>query len=402
MLRSGSVCLSFLYNYMLSDSEYQDPDSGKTLSKKSHKLRCLSDTFQSYGGVLSKLSQMLSFNDPSNDVFSDCKPFSKEETIQYLSSQLACNTNLFSDIYEVDLEVYKSGSVGQVHKAKYKDNIDIIIKVQYVGLYEQTKTDLNILDTIITYLYHFADLTHAMVDIKTKLYEELDYKQEVCNQQTMIDLWCNYDYIKIPELLPEICTDKILCMEYIEGRSINEFILNSTQDERNKLGENIIKFTFENIYTHGILYSDIHYGNFLVKDDLTLCVLDFGCISHINSVLLNNFHKLYRSVLNEDKELFYSTIENMGIIDSSISQKSKDYIYEYFRGQYAPWIDEEFEFTEEWLKEVTSKDVELMKEWSLPQDMVHFNKIPYGCFHLLTKLQLKGNFASIFAEFVNI
>ena len=390
-----------MYNYLLSDSEYQDTDSGKILNKKSQKLRCLSETFQNYGGVLSKLSQMMSFNSSSSSVFSDCKPYSREETIKFLKEQFINNKNLFENVKSIDMEVYKSGSVGQVHLAKYKDDTDIIIKVQYQGLLEQTKSDLKMLDMIATYLYHFNDIKTAMVDIQTKLYEELDYRQEVNNQLRMREIWKDCEYIEIPELIEEICNDKIICMKYIKGRSISDFIENSTQEERNKLGECIIRFTFENIYKHKLLYSDVHYGNFLVKDDSTLCVVDFGCLNYIEQDMCDNLHRLHISLLEDNKDMFYNIVEYLGIIKKDISEKSKEYIYNYFKFQYEPWILDEFEFTEEWLNKSSDKDLELMKEWYLPQGMVHFNKIPYGCYHLLTKLRLKGNFSSIFNEFIS-
>jgi hypothetical protein len=47
------------------------------------------------------------------------------------------------------------------------------------------------------------------------------------------------------------------------------------------------------------------------------------------------------------------------------------------------------------------KETELMKEWVLPQDMVYFNKIPYGMYHILTKLKLKGGFLEVFDEIFN-
>ena len=73
MLRSGSICMSFLYNYLTSESETENGG----LEKNCQKLKCLSKTFESYGGVLSKLSQILSLNNEKSEVFSDCKPFSK-------------------------------------------------------------------------------------------------------------------------------------------------------------------------------------------------------------------------------------------------------------------------------------------------------------------------------------
>jgi predicted unusual protein kinase regulating ubiquinone biosynthesis (AarF/ABC1/UbiB family) len=391
MLRSSSICASFLYNYLMSDSECKD-ENGQPLDKKCQKLRCLSDTLESYGGVLSKLSQMLSLNDQNSTVFSDCKPFSKEKTIKYFKKFIESSS---INLDFVDFDVYKSGSVGQVHKAIYK-NRDIVFKVQYVGLAEQTRTDLNMLDRIASYLYYFSDMKNAMVEIKTKMYEELDYKMEASNQIKMAKIYKNSDFVEIPKIIPKLCTNTVIGMYFVKGRCLREFIDDSTQEQRDKFGMCAVKFVFENIYKHGILYSDVHYGNLLVKDDSTLCVLDFGCLHYINAKLLEHMRNLHISIRNEDKKRFYEIVEDMGIINQDISPESKKYIYDYFCIQYTPWISEEFEFTEEWLDMATDKETELMKEWVLPHDMVYFNKIPYGFVHVLTKLGMKGKFREVF------
>ena len=145
MLRSSSICASFLYNYLMSESECKD-ENGQTLYNKCQKLRCLSDTLGNYGGVLSKLSQILSLNDENSTIFSDCKPFSKDKTIKYCGVFIKESK---VQIESVDFNVYKSGSVGQVHKAMYKGKT-IIFKVQYVGLAEQTFNDLNRMNFTIT------------------------------------------------------------------------------------------------------------------------------------------------------------------------------------------------------------------------------------------------------------
>ena len=388
MIRSSSICVSFLYNYLMSESEVKD-SNGNTYDKKCQKLRCLSKTLESYGGVLSKLSQILSLNDENSTVFSDCKPFSKEKTTQFFLK------NCPKSVKNVDYNVYKSGSVGQVYKATYKKK-RIIFKVQYVGLAEQTIKDLKMLDTITSYIYSFSDMKNAMVDIKTKMYEELDYKLEADNQKMMYRLWKYSEYVEIPKVIFKLSSDMIICMRFIEGKCLREFIKDSTQNDRNLFGMCIVKFVFENIYRHGILYSDVHYGNLLVKPDNTLCVLDFGCLHNIGKTLLNNLRKLHKSILEEDKESFYNIVEDMGIINKSISEKSKQYIYDYFVIQYTPWISDEFEFTDEWLDMATDKETELMSEWTLPQDMVYFNKLPYGAYHIFTKLKLKGKFREVF------
>lgn len=400
MLRSGSICISFLYKYLMTEDEIEE-DSGKKLVKKSNKLKCMTDTFQSYGGVLAKLSQIVCYNNENNSVFSDCKPFSRDETIKYLKNQYDIMPEFFENIKNIDFIPYKSGSIGQVHRAIYKDGKEIVIKVQYVGLKEQIDSDLFLLDGITKYLYSLDNLSNAMKDIKNKLNEELDYTLEACNQEHIYELWKDNKNIKIPEIIPELCSEKLLTMYFVEGESFDSFILNSTQDERNNIGQYLVEFIFTNLYKKGIFYSDIHYGNFLVKDKSILYVMDFGCINDIEHKLLENLINLHICIFNDNKEKFYYLIEKMGIINFNISEKSKEYIYDYFKIQYEPFITNNFEFTEEWLEKSTYKNIDLMKEWELPSNMVYLNKIPYGMYHMLTKLKLKGNFLKFFKELLN-
>jgi predicted unusual protein kinase regulating ubiquinone biosynthesis (AarF/ABC1/UbiB family) len=387
MLRSSSICASFIYNYLKKESNHSD-----SLDTKCDKIKSLSHTFQNHGGVLSKLSQILSLDDQNCNVFSNCKPFSEQKTIKYFTTFI---TNLKIQLDSVDYTIYKSGSIGQVHLASYQ-NKEIIFKVQYVGLLKQTKQDLNILTNITSFLYYLDDMKQALIDIKHKMYEELDYNIEAYNQTHMYNLYKDNTSIQIPKLIPELSTDKIIAMYFINGQSLPDFIQNSNQQQKNTLGISLVKFIFENIYIHGVLYSDIHYGNFLVKDDSTLCVLDFGCLHYINDTLLNHIRNLHTYIRLENKTAFYKTLEDIGIIKNNISDKSKTYIYDYFCIQYQPWTSEEFEFTQDWLDMALEKDQELMKEWILPQNMTYFNKIPHAAYHIFTKLNLKGNFRQIF------
>jgi predicted unusual protein kinase regulating ubiquinone biosynthesis (AarF/ABC1/UbiB family) len=130
--------------------------------------------------------------------------------------------------------------------------------------------------------------------------------------------------------------------------------------------------------------------------------MDFGCLNFIEDDMLDNLKLIHKSILNDDVDSFYIAIENLGIINANISIESKNYAYEYFKFQYIPWTYNDFEFTEEWLQKSIYKDIDLMKEWNLPSNMVYFNKIPFGLFHILTKLKLKYDFTDFFKEILEL
>lgn len=395
MLRAGSLCVSLLYKYMTSNSETKDD-----LSEKSKKLRLLSETFSEYGGILSKISQILVLNDTENSVFSDCKPFSREKTHKYILKQYQTNTDFFQPVKHLDFNIYKSGSVGQVYRATTIDDREIVIKVQYSGLAEQTKQDLKILDMVISYLYSdFTDMKNAIQDIKTKINEELDYHIEKRNQQIIYQAFIDNLQIHIPEIIEPLCNDRIITMEFMNDYTVlNEFITNSNQEQRNEIGKLIIQFIFESLFKHHILYPDSHYGNFLVKNDASaISVLDFGCLVFIQPELIDSLKQIHYSLKANQKNAFLDIIQNLGIINNTTSEESKDYAFEYFKLQYEPLLidNDEFQFYPEWLDLVGDKNIDLMKEWTCPSNMVYLHKIPYGLYHLLTNLDLKCNVGEI-------
>ncbi len=401
MLRAGSLCVTFLHKYMTSSSETKDD-----MSEKSRKLRLLSETFAQYGGVLSKISQILVLNDVDNSVFSDCKPFSREKTHNYIVNQLEKNADFFRDIKQFNFEIYKSGSIGQVYRATTTDDRQIIMKVQYVGLAEQTKQDLYILDMIMNYLYtELTDMKNAVYDIKTKINEELNYDIEKNNQKIVYKAFADDLQIQIPEIIDNICTNKIITMEFMNDYTVlNEFINNSTQEQRNEIGKLIIRFIFTSLFKHGILYPDAHYGNFLVKNDASvISIIDFGCIVFIEDQLVNSLKQILFSLKSNDKTEFLNIILNLGIVKDNTSEESKDYAFEYFKMQYEPLLvdNDDFQFYPEWLDLVADKNTHLMKEWTCPSNMIYLHKIPYGLYHLLTNLELTCNVGNIINNILN-
>ena len=398
MIRTGTICLTLIKTYFSTLNDKNDCE----LARKSQTMKRLKESFENLGGVFSKLAQMLCIEDniSDNKVFSECRPVNMEKTVVFLKNEFENNKDFFKGVDCIDFNVYKSGSIGQVHKGKMVNGDDIIVKVQYHGIDEQINSDLKIFEQIINFLYSFVDLKNALKDIKMKLNEELDYNYESRNQRRVYDIWNNSgEGIEIPEIIPDIFSNKIICMKFVSGESLHDFIESSTQTEKNLIARKLVKFIFTNIYKHNFFYSDIHYGNFLIQDKEKLIVMDFGCINEIEDGILNHLKNVYRSLKNDDDELFFKSIESIGIIDTEISPESKKYAYDYLKLQYRPWVtNEKFHFTYEYLADSMVKDTNLMKEWKIPPSMVYLNKIPYGLYHVLTKLNASGNFSEIFDE----
>ena len=395
LVKSGDICIKFLYNYLTSGQ-----NDTNSLTSKAHKMKLLADIFASYGGILAKISQILCIEDGKGSVYSDCKPYSQVKTLEkFREDYINDKDTFFKDVINLDFNILKSGSIGQVHRANY-NNEEIVIKIQYVGLEEQFETDLKILKAVSDFLFAFIDNKDMLDEITNKLYEELDYTNEKLNQETIYNLWSNNEEVVIPKIIPQLCSDTILTSTFIQAEDIFSFMDNSTQSQKNYIGELIVKFIYINLFKHNIFYSDIHYGNFLIQDKNKLCVVDFGCLSHVDDDFIDNLRDLYYSLYEDNSTKFYEVMMKMGIMkkEKKISDQSKAYLYEYFKIQFTPYIVENFVFTEEWLLTCVHKEVSLAKEWCLPTNCIFMNKINYGLYHVLTKLQLESKIAVIFRE----
>jgi predicted unusual protein kinase regulating ubiquinone biosynthesis (AarF/ABC1/UbiB family) len=367
------------------------------MSARATALKTTANVFARYGGVLGKIAQLLSLEKESSQVFDNLDPVSTEVTHEYVISEVS-EWDIYDEIIKIDTEIYKAGSLGQIYKADMNGKT-VILKVQILGLEDNIKQDLNIIDFIAKRVYALSHIENAILDAREHIYAELDYIKEAENQQLMYVLNHDGENVIIPKVYRELCTKETMVMEFMEDcESLTSFINTGTPEEKSRIGNILLKFIFENIYKNGIFYSDNHYGNFLVKDKKTLCVLDFGCISKFDEQHVENIKKLHLSMLDKDRELFIKTTEDMGIVTDEVSEEAREYFYNKLLTHYKPFTDENFEFEPLWVEQTSESDIPIIKQLSLPRNVIYLHRIPYGLYHLLCKLGTKFDAAGYINE----
>ena len=134
------------------------------------------------------------------------------------------------EIYsEFDEEAIGSASIGQVYRAKLKENgEEVAVKVQKPGSYETVVLDLSILkklayaaDKYITRTRTF-NLPAIMSEFERSILKELDYMEEVMNIQKITKNFEDEDYVKFPKVYTNICSPKLINMEFVKGYNVTE------------------------------------------------------------------------------------------------------------------------------------------------------------------------------------
>jgi len=137
--------------------------------------------------------------------------------------------DLGSKIHEIFLEIDKepisAASLGQVHKAKLKNEEIVAIKVQRPGLREQITLDLYIVRNIAYWLKNNvglirSDLVGLIDELGKRVFEEIDYLNEAANAEKFRDMHKHNKMIAVPKIYKEITSRRVLAMEWIDGTKL--------------------------------------------------------------------------------------------------------------------------------------------------------------------------------------
>lgn len=116
-----------------------------------------------------------------------------------------------------------AASIGQVHKGRTKEGVDVAIKVQYPGVADSIDSDIANLKMVLGYTnilpkaFFVSDLLRNMRD---ELKEECDYRSEVAKQMEFRELFKEHRHFYVPAALSHLSTRHILTSEWVEGVSI--------------------------------------------------------------------------------------------------------------------------------------------------------------------------------------
>ena len=83
--------------------------------------------------------------------------------------------------------------------------------------------------------------------------------------------------VRVPTFLPELSTGRLLTMTWLDGSpllSVKEMEL----EFRNRVAHNMFRAWYVPFYDYGVIHGDPHLGNYTIRDDGSVNLLDFGCV----------------------------------------------------------------------------------------------------------------------------
>ncbi|MDA1098876.1 MAG: AarF/ABC1/UbiB kinase family protein [Proteobacteria bacterium] len=210
-------------------------------------------------------------------------------------------------------EAAAAASLGQVHRASL-DGMALACKLQYPDMNSAVEADLAQLKLIFSIYGRYdrtIDTTHVHAEIGERLREELDYHREGRHMSLFAEILKGQRHIHVPTIVPELSTGRLLTMNWLEGQPLLAF-READLETRNTLALNMFRAWYLPFYNCGVIHGDPHLGNYAVRPNLDINLLDFGCIRVFEGKFVGGVIDLYRAIRDGDKELAVHAYETWG------------------------------------------------------------------------------------------
>ncbi len=234
---------------------------------------------------------------------------------------------------------FAAASLGQVHKAEDKNKNLIACKLQYPDMESIVEADINQLKLIFS-IYKKIDssinTSNIIKEISFRVREELNYERERKNLTLYKNLLNNIESVYVPKVFKSISTKRLLSMQWLKGENLLEF-KNKSHSIRKEIALNMFKAWYYPFYKCAVIHGDPHLGNYSVRKDRGINLLDFGCVRVFKPEFVKGVIDLYYAILENNEELAVSAYESWGF--ENISKKLIETLNIWARFLYSPLLE---------------------------------------------------------------
>ena len=239
-----------------------------------------------------------------------------------------------------DLQAAAAASLGQVHKAASPDGAALAVKLQYPDMASAVEADLRQLKLIFAIYSRIdpaIDTRHIHAEIADRLREELDYEREAAHMRLYGAMLADEAEVHVPVPQDGLVTKRLLGMNWLQGRPLLDY-KDAPQEVRDRIAYNLFRAWYVPFYRCGVIHGDPHLGNYTIRDDLGVNLLDFGCVRVFPSKFVGGVIDLYRAISTQDRALAVHAYETWGF--AGLSNDVIDTLNLWAEFVYAPLLED--------------------------------------------------------------
>ncbi len=221
---------------------------------------------------------------------------------------------------EVEEKPIGTASIAVVYRAKLLNGDQVVIKVRRPNVEKDIERDIALMEFLLTGLekrseeLKFLGLSRLFHDFSIGIRSELSFTLEALNGQrfrTIIEKYDEDNIFYIPKILKEYSKENILVMEYVDGIKFTD--RKKIEEIKKKISpkvEKVLKIILKTLLQDGFFHADLHAGNFILKTDNRIALIDFGLMGRLGVKERINFISIIHAILTYNfEELVYEFLD---------------------------------------------------------------------------------------------
>lgn len=289
----------------------------------------LTDNLSNMRGGAMKIGQMISMDSGDllpkelSDILarlrSEANHMPQKQLDAVLVSQWGDNWRDKFESFETD--PIAAASIGQVHSGAVSGFGDVAIKVQYPGVRESIDSDI---DNVVTLLNMTGmipkelDTGPIITEARLQLHQEADYKREASYLARFHDVLKDNPDFAVPSPYPDLTTDRILVMSYMDGEPI-ESLSDAPQETRNRVVIRLMELVLRELFEFHTMQTDPNFANYQYNSEADqIVLLDFGATRDIDQHTRDNYRKLMGACLSGEAPQVFQTLIEVGFMAPNI------------------------------------------------------------------------------------
>ena len=302
----------------------------------------------------------------------------------------------------------RAASLGQVHRATAHDGRLLACKLQYPDMQSAVEADLGQLKLLFSIYARYdkaIDTRHIHDELAARLREELDYGLEARHIALYRRMLAEETGVVVPDVLPDLSTPRLLTMSWLEGKSILELV-DAPSETRNAIAHNMFRAWYVPFYRYGVIHGDPHLGNYTVRPDNSVNLLDFGCIRVFRPRFVAGVIDLYRALQTSDEALAIHAYESWGFVN--LQRELIDVLNVWARFLYAPLLDDRSRRIQEapsgqYGRETAEKvhrELKRLGGVAPPREFVFMDRAAIGLGSVFLRLKAEFNWYELFQDLI--
>jgi len=230
---------------------------------------------------------------------------------------------LFADF---DTTPLASASIGQAHRARLHSGDDVVVKVQHAGIRRRMEVDLDILGGLAQLAEKLPELQSyrpqaTVAEFRRVVRREFDFEREARNLQQFARNFARSPYVRIPRLYPDLCTGRVLTMEWLDGsRLCDPVVRQSAAIDLKQVTRHGAEMYLEMIFHHGFYHGDPHPGNLIVLPDGAIGLVDFGMVARLDEQLREDIEDMLIAIVSQDSQQLTSLVMRLGAVPPGLDE----------------------------------------------------------------------------------